>query len=597
MTILPVILDSRPAIPGGGLRSLLTLPLVDGTLLSYLLRHLGVVSREPPVLIANSREEGFGACLRDAAREAPVRILEPARFAAWVGTVEPSDWILMLDARYANFAPHAARLLPRANDGAGASYVVATNLHEPAAREFVRTDERGFVRRVQRYYGGITHRRAAGVVCALVPAAVMHFLPGAAPESLDELRARLAAAGSVGPDLPADVEILDLHCVSELLAFHEAETRAALLGDASSSRAHGCDVRTGVGCCIDPSARLVGPLVLHDDVRVEADALLVGPTVIGRGARIGAGAAVVQCLLADDAQVAPGAELLHALHAGGSGDDHLFLAAHLHLPIDPGADVWRYADDSGDEPARRGRGAYGRAKVAVDALLAAISLILLSPLLALLALLVKLDSRGPVFFAHVREGLGGRRFNCWKFRTMQPDAHARQRQLEDANAVDGPQFKIQNDPRVTHIGRWLRAMNLDELPQLWNVLLGEMSLIGPRPSPFRENQICVPWRTARLSVRPGITGLWQVCRHDRDAGDFHQWIHYDMLYVRHFSLWLDIKILLATVLTLGGKFSVPESWIVPRTRRNPPRAVAGTEPGRLLPANGAPPAACENGAP
>jgi len=101
------------------------------------------------------------------------------------------------------------------------------------------------------------------------------------------------------------------------------------------------------------------------------------------------------------------------------------------------------------------------------------------------------------------------------------------------------------------------------LPQLFNVLVGHMSLVGPRPSPFRENQICVPWRRARLSVRPGITGLWQVCRDERTHGDFHQWIFYDITYVRHLSIWLDAKILIATLLTLGGRRSIPLSWVLP----------------------------------
>jgi lipopolysaccharide/colanic/teichoic acid biosynthesis glycosyltransferase len=89
-----------------------------------------------------------------------------------------------------------------------------------------------------------------------------------------------------------------------------------------------------------------------------------------------------------------------------------------------------------------------------------------------------------------------------------------------------------------------------------------MSLVGPRPSPFRENQLCVPWRDARLSVRPGITGLWQVCRHDRKQGDFHEWIHFDLLYVRHMSFLADLKILVATVFTMGGQWAVPLSWII-----------------------------------
>jgi lipopolysaccharide/colanic/teichoic acid biosynthesis glycosyltransferase len=128
--------------------------------------------------------------------------------------------------------------------------------------------------------------------------------------------------------------------------------------------------------------------------------------------------------------------------------------------------------------------------------------------------------------------------------------------------MDGPQFKLHRDPRVTRVGRLLRTTNLDELPQLFNVVLGQMSLVGPRPSPFRENQVCVPWRQGRLSVRPGITGLWQVCRRDRASGDFHQWIYFDLLYVQHMSLWLDLKILVATVITLGGRWSIPLSWVM-----------------------------------
>jgi lipopolysaccharide/colanic/teichoic acid biosynthesis glycosyltransferase len=149
---------------------------------------------------------------------------------------------------------------------------------------------------------------------------------------------------------------------------------------------------------------------------------------------------------------------------------------------------------------------------------------------------------------------------------MVQGADAQQRKLYSQNAVDGPQFKLPSDPRVTRIGHWLRKANIDELPQLFNVLLGQMSLVGPRPSPFRENQICVPWRNARLSVRPGITGLWQICRDRHSSADFHQWIYYDMLYVRHLSLWLDLKILVATVVTLGGKWNVPLAWMIPDTQ-------------------------------
>jgi lipopolysaccharide/colanic/teichoic acid biosynthesis glycosyltransferase len=171
-------------------------------------------------------------------------------------------------------------------------------------------------------------------------------------------------------------------------------------------------------------------------------------------------------------------------------------------------------------------------------------------------------SPGPVFFGDVREGKDGKAFYCWKFRSMRVNADDMQRMLKAQQKMDGPQFKMDRDPRVTGLGRWLRRLNLDELPQLWNVVRGEMSFVGPRPSPFRENQICVPWRNGRLSVRPGITGLWQVCRHDRALGDFHQWIYYDLLYVRNVSPLLDLKIFAGTVLTLGGKWPLSLSTML-----------------------------------
>jgi lipopolysaccharide/colanic/teichoic acid biosynthesis glycosyltransferase len=167
---------------------------------------------------------------------------------------------------------------------------------------------------------------------------------------------------------------------------------------------------------------------------------------------------------------------------------------------------------------------------------------------------------------------------------MVPGADILQRQLSRMNKVDGPQFKIDRDPRLTRVGRFLAAANLDELPQLANVLLGQMSLVGPRPSPFRENQLCVPWREGRLSVRPGITGLWQVCRHDRDKGDFHQWIYYDLLYVQSMSFWLDLKILVSTFLAFAWGGHVRLSWLMAPEKYGDRRAARGN---RLVERRGA----------
>jgi lipopolysaccharide/colanic/teichoic acid biosynthesis glycosyltransferase len=225
--------------------------------------------------------------------------------------------------------------------------------------------------------------------------------------------------------------------------------------------------------------------------------------------------------------------------------------------------------------------AFRAAKRGIDLAVSLVALTALSPLLILVCALVKLTSRGPILFVDEREGLNGRVFRCFKFRTMRRNAHDLQRQLYKTNEVDGPQFKMKRDPRITPIGHLLRRSNIDELPQLLNVLAGQMSLVGPRPSPFRENQICVPWRNARLSVKPGITGLWQLCRHDREISDFHQWIYYDTLYVQHQSISLDLRILLGTLLTFGGRFSMPLGWVMPSERqcstRHVPDAPLGLE--------------------
>jgi len=171
----------------------------------------------------------------------------------------------------------------------------------------------------------------------------------------------------------------------------------------------------------------------------------------------------------------------------------------------------------------------------------------LSPLLLVLALLVKVSSPGAVFFAHKRQGLNGREFYCLKFRSMSQGADRLQAKLRDQNEVDGPQFKIADDPRLTKLGGWLRRYNLDELPQFLNVLFGQMSLVGPRPSPDGENQLCPAWRRTRLSVKPGITGLWQVLRERTGPhSDFQEWIYYDVEYARHRSLWLDFRVLFYT---------------------------------------------------
>jgi exopolysaccharide biosynthesis polyprenyl glycosylphosphotransferase len=180
-----------------------------------------------------------------------------------------------------------------------------------------------------------------------------------------------------------------------------------------------------------------------------------------------------------------------------------------------------------------------------DLIGATILLVLLSPLLAALALAVRVSSRGPVLFRSTRRGIGQRPFPCLKFRTMHSDAEERQADLEELNEATGALFKIREDPRLTRVGSFLRRFSLDELPQLINVLRGEMSLVGPRPLPQRDYDMLEDWHRKRYLVLPGITGLWQVS--GRSELDFDDLVHLDFIYLEHWSLALDLTIMLKTI--------------------------------------------------
>jgi exopolysaccharide biosynthesis polyprenyl glycosylphosphotransferase len=180
-----------------------------------------------------------------------------------------------------------------------------------------------------------------------------------------------------------------------------------------------------------------------------------------------------------------------------------------------------------------------------DIVVSAAALWLLLPLLSVVALLVKLSSKGPIFFKQVRVGLNGRHFHMLKFRSMVTDAEQLKAQLESKNEQAGPVFKMKKDPRVTSIGRYLRRYSIDELPQLINVLRGDMSLVGPRPPVPKEVLQYKPWQRRRLSVRPGLTCIWQVS--GRNQISFEEWMYMDMQYIDHWSLSEDFNLILKTV--------------------------------------------------
>ena len=182
----------------------------------------------------------------------------------------------------------------------------------------------------------------------------------------------------------------------------------------------------------------------------------------------------------------------------------------------------------------------------LDIVISSLLLVILSPLALITAIAIKIDSPGPVYFVQERVGLNKRRFRLYKFRTMVDGADKKQSDLEDLNEVCGPAFKIKNDPRITPVGKILRKTSIDELPQLFNVLKGDMSLVGPRPLPVRDyNGFNEDWQRRRFSVRPGITCLWQVS--GRSNISFEKWMELDMEYIDKWSLWLDFTILTKTI--------------------------------------------------
>ncbi len=182
----------------------------------------------------------------------------------------------------------------------------------------------------------------------------------------------------------------------------------------------------------------------------------------------------------------------------------------------------------------------------IDVTVSTMAIVALSPVLLAAAIAVKLTSPGPVFFLQERIGVNKRRFKIFKFRTMVPNAETLMAKLEDQNEATGPVFKIKNDPRITAIGKFLRKSSIDELPQLFNVLKGDMSLVGPRPLPIRDFEgFNEDWQRRRFSVKPGITCLWQV--NGRSGISFEQWMRLDLQYMDEWSLWLDLKILAKTV--------------------------------------------------
>ncbi len=347
--------------------------------------------------------------------------------------------------------------------------------------------------------------------------------------------------------------VVDMESAGGLLAFSRAIlTRMWPLRE-TSRVAHGRQtfLRGRMGQ-VSSRARFVGPVLLGDHVCVEPDAVIIGPTILCDDSTVRQGAVVDSSILGAKTVVDREQILREA-----------FITASETGP-ESGRGAFVRAGQATSEfvcPPRRSAFrtwpvfSYARCwKRIADVIAATIVLVLFAPVIPFIALAIKVNSRGPVFFKDRRQGYRGRFFNCVKFRTMRVGAAEIQDKLRFVCEVDGPQFKMADDPRISTVGRFLRETYLDEIPQFFNVLIGDMSIVGPRPSPESENTQCPWWRDARLSVRPGISGLWQVCRTRQPFKDFQEWIYFDTKYVQELSPQMDLWVCWCTFRKMVDNF-------------------------------------------
>ncbi len=300
-------------------------------------------------------------------------------------------------------------------------------------------------------------------------------------------------------------------------------------------------------CNIAGSVRFFGDVLITGNVRIGENAIIVGPAILGDNVKIGSRVIVKSSIIAPNLSIPDGSVIQDRVLTKHSLSQTKPLTNPGPVRIGALASKGNYRSWPLLSYARCG-------KRIADVLFSSILLLLFAPVFPVIALSIKLNSPGPILFGHKRQGLHGRPFNCLKFRTMIVGAVDMQHKLMSRNHVDGPQFKITDDPRVTTIGNFLRNTYIDEVPQFINVLLGQMSIVGPRPSPEAENQRCPFWHDARLSVRPGLTGLWQMHRTRQPGRDFQEWVHYDTQYVRNMSLRQDLSLCWMTARKLIANF-------------------------------------------
>ncbi len=470
----------------------------------------------------------------------------PSELVSQVGTEEPSSsWSVISNGRFATGVN--AELIEGALAGAGADVLAVTV--EPdfsGEREKVRLTAEGKVAGFRRVYSDWAELAFAGPDWPCHLFVRNHVLSrvitdGALPESFLALAERCRSQGLTLRAVGVCGNVLDLATDDGLLGFCTM---------ALSSHRKTMPAASGT---VSGNPRIVGDVLLGDRIIAASDAVIIGPAVIGDGVKIEPGAIIHSSIIGPGTCVPKNQLVRNCIvrepqHDWSRSQRDAEGTCRASLGLSSLQDAY--------SPFRTWkRLSYARClKRIADCIAAAGVLGLFAPVIPFVALAIKLTSPGPVFYKDKRQGLHGKEFNCLKFRTMITGAHEIQQKLRVVSQVDGPQFKMTDDPRINTVGRFLRETYIDEIPQFFNVLLGQMSVVGPRPSPESENTLCPLWRDARLSVRPGITGLWQIYRTREPMKDFQEWIHYDVQYVRTLSLKTDLGICWQTTRKLLDNF-------------------------------------------
>jgi len=422
-------------------------------------------------------------------------------------------------------------------------------------REEVALDGQGNLQIIRRQYSIDSSERdfksSYPQILVVRQSVLTSVLAGEVPAELDTVRAKLDKAGIRLPHAIIPGRSYHLTSDEEVLRFQaDLVWRYRQLLPMGVRRALSESNPGNGGGLVATSAVVRGAVVLGRGVQIGSEAVVLGPCTIGDGAVIGDGCLVRNSVILPKVSLPAGQRVESSIVGLVGVRGRPPRCSPRCRAVGPRVTMAAVAADQvlSPEVAFRDR-VYQLVKRAMDVVIAAVALLLMLPVLPLIALGIKIESRGPVFYVARRQTKNGRVFGCIKFRTMVADADVREQEiLAQANEVDGLHIKVRDDPRITRVGNLLRRTNVDEVPQFLNVLVGHMSVVGPRPSPEKENRICPGWREARLAVRAGITGLWQISRsRQRGESDFQEWIYYDIEYVRHQSLWLDVRIILRTV--------------------------------------------------